>query len=130
MRWASVASFIDEESRSVPAFYILATDNKLSKYLVLSEGIGSARAERMQAAQWSGEGDCKSAKEDVSSIFWSLVGALLLCLPNEENLCLFGRLQEKIFFIISFNNAFKNIMAFKVRNRIWYKGERKRATFL
>lgn len=98
MRWASVASFTDEESRSVPILYILSIDNKLSKSLVLREGVGHTRAVRMQAAQWSGEGDCKSAKEDISSILWSLVGALLQSVPNEENLCCFGKLQEKIFF--------------------------------
>ena len=41
----------------------------------------------MQVAQWAGEGDRKSAKEDISSILWSLAGAILKSVLNEETVC-------------------------------------------
>lgn len=83
----------------------------------------------MQVTQWSGEGDCKSAKEVISSILWPSVGTVLKSVPNEETLCCFGRLQGKNFFTVSFNTVSKNIMAFKDRNSIWCKERGKEQFF-
>lgn len=52
-------------------------------------------------APWSREGDCKSAKENMSTILWSMIGAILKSVQNEETLLIWEIVREDIFPLLS-----------------------------
>lgn len=98
-----------------------STDNKLSTSLVLSEGASKPELEECRWLSGLAKGlcVCQGGHFIHSLVFgWAVLKSGL----DEEPLSRFGRLQEKIFFFkVSFNDASKNIMAFKDKDIIWCK---------